>query len=73
MKNAQEIIKTVQKIQSFLIDRKKTLSSAESCTGGLVSYYLTALSGSSGMFVGGVATYSNDSKIILLGLSIGLI
>jgi len=46
----------------------RTLALAESCTGGLVSELLTAHSGSSAVFRGGAVTYSNESKIALLGV-----
>ena len=45
-----------------------TLALAESCTGGLVSELLTGHSGSSVVFRGGAVTYSNESKIALLGV-----
>ncbi|HYQ43411.1 MAG TPA: competence/damage-inducible protein A [Polyangiaceae bacterium] len=54
---------------SMLLQAKgKTLALAESCTGGLVSELLTAHSGSSAVFRGGAVTYSNESKIALLGV-----
>ncbi|MHC3995510.1 CinA family protein [Thiomicrolovo sp. ZZH C-3] len=40
----------------------KTVTFAESCTGGLLSYYLTKESGASGVFEGGLITYSNRLK-----------
>jgi len=43
-----------------------TLSTAESCTGGLLSKYLTDAGGSSEYFKGGIVSYSNESKIRLL-------
>jgi len=46
----------------LLNDRKKTLSVAESCTGGLIGHRLTNVPGSSGYFHGGVVSYSNESK-----------
>lgn len=48
--------------------KSQTLALAESCTGGLVSELLTAHSGSSAVFRGGAVTYSNESKIALLGV-----
>lgn len=42
------------------------LSTAESCTGGLVSYILTEIPGSSAVFDCGFVTYSNDAKQQLL-------
>jgi nicotinamide-nucleotide amidase len=46
----------------------KTLSIAESCTGGQISADLTKISGSSAYYLGGVVSYSNDSKIRELGI-----
>jgi len=40
----------------------KTVTFAESCTGGLLSYYLTRESGASGVFEGALITYSNRLK-----------
>ena len=40
----------------------KTITFAESCTGGLLSYYLTQQSGASGIFEGALITYSNRLK-----------
>jgi PncC family amidohydrolase len=45
-----------------------TLAVAESCTGGLLGARLTAASGSSDWFRGGVISYSNDAKVHLLGV-----
>ncbi|HLE60727.1 MAG TPA: CinA family nicotinamide mononucleotide deamidase-related protein [Thermoanaerobaculaceae bacterium] len=44
------------------------LATAESCTGGLVGFQLTALSGASNQYVGGVVAYSNQLKEQLLGV-----
>ena len=49
------------------------LATAESCTGGLIAGCLTAVPGSSSVFERGFVTYSNDSKIELLGVAAELI
>jgi len=49
--------------------RGETLSTAESCTGGLIAKLLTDTPGSSRYFVGSAVTYSNDLKQQLLGVT----
>lgn len=46
--------------------RGKTLATAESCTGGLIGGALTAVSGSSKVYRGGIVSYCNDVKHRLL-------
>jgi nicotinamide-nucleotide amidase len=50
-----------------------TLTTAESCTGGLVAAALTAIAGSSDVFERGFVTYSNTAKETLLGVPASLI
>jgi len=57
-----------EKIARKLKKNKKTLATAESCTGGLLAHKLTNISGSSHYFLGGVLTYSNESKRRLLNV-----
>ena len=45
-----------------------TVSTAESCTGGLVASAITEISGSSAFFGMGVVTYANEAKMKLLGV-----
>ncbi|MDO8683587.1 MAG: competence/damage-inducible protein A [Armatimonadota bacterium] len=52
-----------------LIVRGLTIGLAESCTGGLISDRLTDTPGSSAAFLAGVISYSNESKVELLGVS----
>lgn len=47
---------------------KLTLATAESCTGGGLSYWLTSVPGSSDWFERGFVTYSNKAKIEMLGV-----
>lgn len=48
--------------------RKATLGAAESCTGGHISHLITSIPGSSEVFMGGAVTYSNFSKMEMLGV-----
>lgn len=56
----------VEQLVARLVDRGYTLSVAESCTGGLIGGAITAVSGSSKTFRGGVIAYSNEVKQQLL-------
>jgi PncC family amidohydrolase len=49
-------------IGEYLREMGRTLSIAESCTGGLINDRITDVSGSSDYFEGGMVTYSNESK-----------
>ncbi len=53
--------------------RGATLSTAESCTGGLVAQRLTSISGSSRSFVGGAVVYANELKTEFAGVAPELI
>ena len=46
----------------------KTLATAESCTGGLIGGALTAVSGSSKVYKGGIVSYTNEVKHSVLGV-----
>ena len=52
----------------LLKERGMTVACAESCTGGGLGARLTAIPGSSAVFLGGIISYSNDAKIRLLGV-----
>jgi nicotinamide-nucleotide amidase len=57
----------------MLEEEKATLAVAESCTGGLLGARVTAVSGSSRVFEGGVVAYSNPVKMSHLGVSADLL
>ena len=55
-------------VHKTLIERGKTLATAESCTGGNIARLLTAQAGASSYFKGGVIAYSNEVKECALGV-----
>jgi nicotinamide-nucleotide amidase len=55
-------------VVGLLIQREQTLCLAESCTGGCLAHRLTNVPGASAVFLGGLVTYSNESKHQLLGV-----
>ncbi len=62
-----------EKVAALLRGSGKTLALAESCTGGMISQLITAISGSSEFFLEGAVTYSNVAKQRRLGVSAELI
>ena len=63
----------LERLASALRARGAMLTTAESCTGGLVAAACTSLAGSSEWFERGVVTYSNAAKIELLGVAAAVI
>lgn len=61
-------ITMAQLIFDLLVKSNKTLSVAESCTGGFISHLLTVNPGASKFFVGSVISYSNSVKHHQLGV-----
>jgi nicotinamide-nucleotide amidase len=60
---------TLEEIVGKLLSQKRlTLALAESCTGGLVAHRITNVPGSSNYFESGVVSYSNKSKMEILGV-----
>lgn len=60
---------SIEETIGLLLTRKgKTLSTAESCTGGYIAHLLTSIAGSSNYFVGSIVSYSNDVKTKQLGV-----
>ena len=60
--------KTILQLHNLLTAKKKTLATAESCTGGLLAKLLTDIPGSSAYFILGLVVYSNRVKEELLGI-----
>ena len=67
MNNAIE--KTLKKVHDIFKSRQLSLSVAESCTGGLISHYITSLPGASAFFNAGIVSYSGNAKKNILKIS----
>lgn len=67
---AQDNISIETVVSEMLIEKNLTISTAESCTGGLVSATLINYPGISSVFIEGCVTYSNESKINRLGVNL---
>ncbi len=62
-----------EKVSQKFIQQRKTLCLAESCTGGLISHYLTNVPGASAFFLLGIIAYDNAAKTNILGVAPELI
>ena len=57
-----------REVSQLLWEREKTVSTAESCTGGRIAEALIAIPGASKYFKGGIVSYTNEIKHRLLGV-----
>ena len=64
------LISLSSKLHDVLIEKSLTISTAESCTAGLLSHVITAASGSSEYFMGGVVAYSDQVKAAELNVQL---
>jgi nicotinamide-nucleotide amidase len=62
------LVGLAERLQGICLERGVTLAVAESCTGGLVADAITDVAGSSGYFLGGSVSHSNQAKERLLGV-----
>lgn len=60
-------------VAKLLSSKKKTLSLAESCTGGYIAHLITSVPGSSEFFMGGTVAYSNEVKMQQLDVPAGML
>lgn len=60
--------KIAEALQLWFVENHKTLSLAESCTGGALASLITEISGASDYFLGSLVTYSNGWKEKFLGV-----
>jgi len=57
-------------VGNMLVERKQSVSTAESCTGGYLAHLITSIAGSSRYYTGSVISYANEVKINELGVSV---
>lgn len=69
--NEDEPIEVV--LGRLLTEKKLTISTAESCTGGKIAATLSAVSGASNYFIGSVVSYATKTKINVLDIDENLI
>jgi nicotinamide-nucleotide amidase len=62
----EELVEVVGKL---LVEQGKTISTAESCTGGFIAHLITQAAGSSRYYQGGIVSYSNEIKTEQLGVN----
>jgi len=61
---------TLQKVVGrILTEKKKTLATAESCSGGFIAHLITSVPGSSTYYKGSIVSYANEIKIKELGVT----
>lgn len=71
-KNDKSVTKTIdtvtENVVKYMSAHNISLSTAESCTGGMVSELITSVAGASDIFLGGVCSYSEEIKQKILGV-----
>ncbi len=73
MKISDELVETARYVLGVFREKKAKISTAESCTGGMISALLTSIPGSSDVFDRGFVTYSNQAKTEMLGVPADLL
>jgi nicotinamide-nucleotide amidase len=69
----EEVLSAARQLLDLCRAKALHITTAESCTGGLVAAALTEIAGSSDVFDRGFVTYSDAAKVQLLGVSVSLI
>lgn len=62
MTDQSALLDICQRVQAACLEKGRSLSTAESCTGGLIGHLLTEIAGSSEYYAGGAITYSDALK-----------
>jgi nicotinamide-nucleotide amidase len=63
-----DLARLAARVGRHLLNSRRGVATAESCTGGWIAKALTDIAGSSQWFVEGFVTYSNESKTLRLGV-----
>jgi nicotinamide-nucleotide amidase len=63
-----ELLRLAVRVGRQLLDSRRSVVTAESCTGGWIAKALTDVAGSSQWFIEGFVTYSNEAKVLRLGV-----
>ena len=58
-----------KQLGELLRNKKVTMATAESCTGGYIAHLITSIAGSSDYFKGSVVSYANEVKVNVLGVN----
>lgn len=58
-----------KQLGELLRNKKVTMATAESCTGGYIAHLITSIAGSSDYFKGSVISYANEVKVNVLGVN----
>ena len=66
---ADEDLSIQEIIGKILMDKKATVATAESCTGGYIAHLITSIAGSSAYYKGSVISYANEVKQSMLNVS----
>jgi PncC family amidohydrolase len=69
----EETLSAIKKLHELFKGKNLTASVAESCTGGLISHYITCLPGASIFFKAGIVSYSVGAKKKILGIPFDVI
>ena len=69
----EELLDLAERVGASFRASKRTLATAESCTGGLVAHLITEIPGSSAYFVGGLVTYDDGVKTALADVPPGVL
>ncbi|MBO4664758.1 MAG: CinA family protein [Bacteroidaceae bacterium] len=73
MTTDSEDIELAERLRIMMVERGKTVSTAESCTSGRIASTLTSVSGASDYFLGGLVAYQDEVKIAHLGVTAEMI